>query len=120
MRHIEEITVTIKGLAPKPERYVVPKHLGRKLLAMLEAEQEKSDSIPAEVVFPVLNDDVQRPATCLRGLRYRQEMTQKQLADKIGIRQHHLSEMENGKRPIGKAMAKKLAEALNGNWQTLM
>jgi len=80
----------------------------------------KKDFIPAEEVFPELVDPVKGPATCLRGLRYRENMTQKQLADKLDIPQRHLSEMENSKRPIGKEMAKKLAKALNGNWRTLI
>ena len=45
----------------------------------------------------------------MRGSRHKEEMTQKELADALGISQHHVSEMENGKRPIGKTMAKKLA-----------
>ncbi|MEQ1705736.1 MAG: helix-turn-helix transcriptional regulator [Rickettsiales bacterium] len=79
-----------------------------------------SQTIPAHVVFPVLTDDVKRPATILRGLRYRENLTQKQLAEKLGIHQHHLSEMENGKRSIGKEMAKKLAEALRTNWKIFL
>lgn len=115
--HRTEMEVTFKG-GGKPRTFVIPAVLGRKLEAMLEDAHE--DFIPAEEVLPVLKDDVQRPATVLRGLRYRQEMTQKQLADALGIRQHHLSEMENGKRPIGKAMAKKLAQALEADWRTLL
>lgn len=49
----------------------------------------------------------------LRGARGKEGLTQKQLAFMVGIAQHHISEMENGKRPIGKETAKKLAEALN-------
>ena len=45
----------------------------------------------------------------LRGSRQKAEMTQKELADALGIAQHHISEMENGLRPIGKEMAKRLA-----------
>ena len=56
----------------------------------------------------------------LRGLRYREQLTQKQLAEKLFIHQHHLSEMENGKRPIGKEMAKKLADILNVNWKIFL
>jgi DNA-binding XRE family transcriptional regulator len=48
----------------------------------------------------------------LRGARSKEGLTQKQLAALVGIAQHHISEMENGKRPIGKETAKKLAEAL--------
>jgi DNA-binding XRE family transcriptional regulator len=125
MRHTE-MEITFKGMMPKPRRFVIPATLGRKMEAMLERELKiakimaERDSIPAEEVFPDLFDPVKGPATCLRGARYRQELTQKQLADLVGIRQHHLSEMENGKRPIGKPMAKKLAAALNVNWKLLV
>jgi len=44
-------------------------------------------------------------ALMLRGSRHKAELTQTQLADALGIDQHHISEMENGKRPIGKVMA---------------
>ena len=46
----------------------------------------------------------------LRGSRFKEDVTQKELAEAIGVSQHHISEMENGKRPIGKEMAKRLAE----------
>jgi DNA-binding XRE family transcriptional regulator len=49
----------------------------------------------------------------LRGARGKEGLTQKQLAVMVGIAQHHISEMENGKRPIGRESAKKLAEALH-------
>lgn len=47
-------------------------------------------------------------------------MTQAELADKTGIRQHHLSEIENNKRSLGKANAKKLAAMLNCDYRSLM
>jgi len=37
-----------------------------------------------------------------------------------GIAQHHISEMENGKRPIGKETAKKLAAVLNGDYRIFL
>jgi len=49
----------------------------------------------------------------IRGGRGKEGLTQKQLAELTGIAQHHISEMENGKRPIGKETARKLAAALN-------
>ena len=39
-------------------------------------------------------------------------VTQAQLAEKAGIPRRHISEMENGKRPIGKKNARLLGEAL--------
>lgn len=45
----------------------------------------------------------------LRGSRHKHGVTQKEVADAIEVSPHHISEMENGKRPIGKEMAKRLA-----------
>ena len=56
----------------------------------------------------------------LRGSRQKAEMTQKELADALEISQHHISEMENGKRPIGKAMAKRLAAIFKCNYQIFL
>ena len=56
----------------------------------------------------------------LRLYRQRANMTQIQLAEKTAMRQHHLSEMENNKRVIGKANAKKLATVLDCNYQKLL
>jgi len=46
----------------------------------------------------------------LRGSRFKEDVTQRELAEAIGVSQHHISEMENGRRPIGKEMAKRLAQ----------
>jgi len=46
----------------------------------------------------------------LRGARFKADISQKELAQSIGVSQHHISEMENGKRPIGKEMAKRFAD----------
>jgi len=56
----------------------------------------------------------------LRGARYKEEMTQQELADAIGVRAHHISEMEHGKRTIGKEMARRLAKALNVNYKMFL
>lgn len=119
MHHTEDVIITLRGLSSRPKTYTLPRHIAKELHAYIESRAVR-DSIPAEEVFPVLKDDVQRPATVLRGMRYRERLTQKALAQKLGIRQHHLSEMENGKRPIGKEMAKKLAAALNTDWRVFL
>lgn len=56
----------------------------------------------------------------LRGLRSREGLTQKQLADLIGAKPSHISEMENGKRPIGRDMAKRLARALRTEYKVFL
>jgi DNA-binding XRE family transcriptional regulator len=56
----------------------------------------------------------------IRGARGKEGLTQKQLSELTGIAQHHISEMENGKRPIGKVTAKKLAGALNIDYRVFL
>jgi len=77
--------------------------------------EEVVESIPWEKSFPNYNSSV-----ALRGARHKESLTQKELAKLIGIGQHHISEMENGKRPIGKEMAKKFAEVLHIDYRVFL
>jgi hypothetical protein len=70
---------------------------------------------PAEEVFPDSH-----PGKILKGLRVREGFTQAQLSEKTGLNTRHISEMENGKRPIGKAMAKRLAAALGASYKIFL
>ena len=49
-------------------------------------------------------------AVCLRGLRVREGLTQAALGKLLHIDQTNISQMERGKRTIGKKIAKKLSE----------
>ena len=80
---------------------------------------DTSESVPWREAYPEYSDE-DLPGVCLRGSRYKEELTQKQLADITGIPQRHISEMENGKRPIGKEMAKRLGKALNISYKVFM
>ena len=77
----------------------------------LIAEQQTDSSIPwrESVYFK----DMPFPGSYLAGFRHREGITQMDLAERSGIPRRHISEMENGRRPIGKINAKKLAETLN-------
>lgn len=57
--------------------------------------------------------DAELPARYLRGARYRADMTQEQLSEKTGIPIRHISEMENGERPIDQKNACLLGNALS-------
>lgn len=89
----------------------------RKLASELGAE-EIGDTIPAEEVFPELLTN--RAGVSLRGFRYREDLTQAQLAELTGIPQRHISEMENGKRSIGKETARKLATVFNTDYRLFL
>lgn len=56
----------------------------------------------------------------LRGSRHKAELTQKELADALGISQNHISEMEGGKRPIGKVMALRLAKFFKTDYRKFL
>lgn len=56
----------------------------------------------------------------LRGARGLREMTQAQLAAKVGVNKSNISEMERGVRPIGKVMAKRLGESLDFPYKTFL
>jgi DNA-binding XRE family transcriptional regulator len=60
------------------------------------------------------------PGLALRGARFRAEMTQKELADAIGAKPHHISEIEHGKRSIGKELAHRLAKILNMSYRMFL
>lgn len=82
------------------------------------AEQlEKSDTTSWRTVAGRRGDV---PASILRGARSKAEITQARLSELTGIPQRHISEMEQGKRTIGKESAKKLATALHVDYRVFL
>jgi len=66
--------------------------------------------MPWREVLPF--SDAELPGVFMAGARYREGLTQEALSKLTGIPRRHISEMENGKRTIGKQNVRKLAEAL--------
>ncbi len=79
---------------------------------------ESSDSIPWREAFPEFKDN--EAGTLISGYRHREGLTQIQLAELAGIPQRHISEIERGKRIIGKDRARKLAEVLHCDYRGLL
>ncbi len=86
----------------------------KKALSNLGAE-ETVTSIPWREVLPGFE-----AGQALRGARKRESLTQKQLASLLGVSQTHISEMEHGKRPIGKEMARRLARVLKVDYRVFL
>jgi DNA-binding XRE family transcriptional regulator len=82
--------------------------LGFKAVAKIEA----AEAIPWRESRHY-RDPEKLPGLLLSGARFREGLTQAKLTELTGIPRRHISEMENGRRPIGKSNAKKLAAALN-------
>ncbi len=76
------------------------------------------DTIDYRDAFPEFAGKEQQIA--VRAYRVREGLTQEQLAKLTGIPRRHISDMENGRRPIGKENAKRLAQALNTDYRMLL
>lgn len=61
------------------------------------------------------------PGKILRVYRTRESLTQKELGQRIGgVPRQHISSMETGARPIGREMAKRLAEILRFDYRKIL
>ena len=118
-KHLTEKTVEVR-FRGTPANLVKLRRLAQSLKVqdVSEWELEEKDSYAVEEVFPELTWN--SGGVSIRGGRGKEGLTQKQLAELTGISQHHLSEMENGKRPIGKETARKLAAALNVDYRVFL
>lgn len=80
-----------------------------------EVNDEGEELYSVEEVF-----SERTPGVVLRGLRLRDSLTQGELARRAGFKQHHVSEMESGKRPITPESARKYAEVFQVPYQMLL
>lgn len=102
-------------------RFLGPAEKIEKLAQIAESYglEDISDLVPWRDTFPEF-DDESTPSVALRGARRKESLTQKELAERTGIPQSHISEMENGKRSIGKERAKRLGGALNISYRVFL
>ncbi len=107
----------------KPTSKVNAARLKRMIRSTLDQYLEE-ERLPASLVHAEAKQrhgtHYRSPGYYLRLYRLRAELTQVQLAKKAGMLQHHLSEMEHNKRPIGKAAAQKLAKVLKCDYHKLL
>lgn len=64
--------------------------------------------------------DLPHWAIALKGLRSREGLSQAALGKIIGTAQTHISQMELGKRPIGKTLAKRLADIFKTDYHLFL
>jgi DNA-binding XRE family transcriptional regulator len=82
----------------------------------IELHDENDDeSIPAEEVFPE-----GFPGMALRGLRGKEDLTQEELAERIGVTPNRVSEMESGKRSISREMTKRIGKEFNISYKVFI
>ena len=100
--------------------FLVSKEKAKSVAELLSGYERKDETVDATEVFPVLKDAKKRPGTMLQGARLKEELSQEQLAKKMGISQANLSKMENGARSIGKKMAHRLGKVLNVDYRLFL
>ena len=80
----------------------------------------KEKTIPWREVFKEGIEKYTEGGLMVRGSRRKAGLTQKALAELLGVKPHHISEMEHGKRPIGKKMAHRLAKVCNIDYRIFL
>lgn len=80
--------------------------------------KDTSDSVSWRDAFPEYEENQQ--GTAMAGARYKEGLTQRELSKLTGIPQRHISEMENGKRPIGKKNARLLGQILKIDYRLFL
>ncbi len=95
--------------------YAIPKKIADKYLVETRRAVPHEGNVSAEEVFARHDKKIGKAAALLKGLRARENMSQVEFAKKIKVSQANLSKMENGSRPIGKTIAKRIEKAFSVN-----
>lgn len=98
--------------------YSIPKNIFNKYATEDERPKKiETRSVPANVIFEKLIKRYTKAGALLKGLRGRENLTQAVFAKKINVTQANLSKMENGKRPIGKIIAKRIEKVFGTDYR---
>ncbi len=89
-----------------------------RILKNLGFSRADDDSIHFSHAFNEFVDN--KTGTCLAGARHKEGLTQVKLSAMTKIPQRHISEMEQGKRPIGKKNAKLFSRVLNIDYRMFL
>ena len=102
-------------------RYIGPPDKIEKIAEVARSLQLKdiSDVVEWRKLFPDY-DHASSPGIALKGSRKKENLTQKDLAGITDIPQGHISEMENGRRGIGREIALKLGKALHVDYRIFL
>jgi len=103
----------------KSKLYLVSQKTGHAVSALLH-QLDENNFISAADIFPDLADPKKTPGIALNGVRLRLNLTQKEMAKKIGVTQGDLSKMEKGERPIGKKLAIRIGNSLGIDYRRFL
>lgn len=108
-----KVTLLFEGPAEKQNEAIAAlRELG------FNSAEDNSSSIPWREAFKEFEGN--EPGISLAGARGKEALTQVQLSEITGIPQRHISEMERGKRPIGKRNARLFSKALHIDYRVFL
>ena len=118
----ESLCVILKMPNAKKVSYSIPLSRREEVESFLEKQCKDDDDSPAawETLAKERIEKYKKAGLVLRGMRYRENLSQKKLAEKSGVTQNEISNIENGKRTVGKKIAERLANILNFNYRLLI
>jgi DNA-binding XRE family transcriptional regulator len=97
-------------------RYAVP----IEIMERYKMKSKTEDYTSIDDLFSGLTQKSGEPSVLLKGLRYREGLSQIEFAKKINITQANLSAIENGRRTIGKELAKRIADIFILDYRLLL
>jgi DNA-binding XRE family transcriptional regulator len=116
--HTSQVPVVISN-----ERFMVSPRRAAAILELLrdyQIEEEEEKTVPPSEAFKDLYNKYGKSGSIIRGYRAQRGLTQFALAKNLGVTQGDLSKMENGKRPIGKDIAHRLAKIFDVNYRVFL
>ena len=120
MRRTENFTEIIVSL-PGADDMGLSRAIKEKIMDMGHTVQDRlvnsegEELYTFEEVFPEAH-----PGMILRGFRNLEDMTQAELAARLGIAQTRVSELESGKRRISLKIAKQLASIFGASYKSFL
>lgn len=113
-------TVQIVVFGDEPRTFEIPKERAKAVKDLLADYVSDGLHVSPEEVFADLRERFSQAGMRIKGGRAKEGLTQLELAAKIRVTQGDLSKMENGKRPIGKDIARRLAKALKVDYRLFL
>lgn len=101
---------------------LVPEEKALAILTLIKEEPLNDDDelIDAMDDMPEQKDPKHMILVRFKNLRNRTDMTQEELAQKLGITQAEVSKIETGKRAIGKKLAKKIEKVFKMDYRRFL
>ncbi|MBI2346768.1 MAG: helix-turn-helix transcriptional regulator [Deltaproteobacteria bacterium] len=118
--------ISIEGEAGRI--HFVPSHISHAKILKIEKALRKlveasKDYMTTDEMRSILSKKdplIGTPGGAIRAYRLREDILQTELAKKSRIRQGHLSEMEQNRRPVGVKVAKRLAKVLRCDYRRFL